>query len=63
MVAAAGNDAPWTKPGDEWENSAKALGFGEKSKFYLYEEMQHGWVCRGDIKDEKIARDVNSVFN
>ena len=39
MVAAAGNDAPWTKPGDEWENSAKALGFGEKSKFYLFDEM------------------------
>ena len=62
MVAAAGNDPAWTKPGDEWENISKALGFGEKSKFYHFDEMQHGWTNRGDINDEKIARDVNLAF-
>jgi hypothetical protein len=36
MVAAAGNDAEWTKPGGEWEVSSKELGFAEKSKFYLF---------------------------
>ena len=63
MVAAAGNDAEWTKPGTEWEESSKALGFAEKSKFYLYPDMQHGWTNRGDIKDEKIARDVNLALS
>jgi hypothetical protein len=63
MVAAAGNDADWTKPGSEWEVGSKELGFGEKSKFYLFADMQHGWVNRGDIKDDKIARDVNLAFN
>ena len=42
---------------------AKELGYGEKSKFYLYDEMAHGWTIRGDIKEEKIARDVESAFS
>ena len=62
MVAAAGNDAEWTKPGDEWEKSSTELGFGEKSKFYLFPDMAHGWVNRGDVKNEAIARDVNLAF-
>jgi hypothetical protein len=36
MVACAGNDSDWAKPGAEWEISSKKLGFGEKSKFYLF---------------------------
>jgi hypothetical protein len=24
--------------------------------------MAHGWVSRGDVKDKKIARDVNLAF-
>ena len=62
MVAAAGNDAEWTKPNDEWEKSSKELGFGEKSKFFVYPEMVHGWSIRGDIKDPTIVRDVDSAF-
>ena len=62
LVAAAGNDPDWTQPGGEWELSSNALGFGEKSKFYAFPEMQHGWTCRGDVKDEKIARDVDICF-
>ena len=62
MVAAAGNDAEWTKPGGEWETISKELGFAEKSKFYLFEDMAHGWVNRGDVKQEKIARDVDLAF-
>ena len=51
MVASAGNDQAWTKPGAEWEISARDLGFGEKSKFYVFPDMSHGWTIRGDIKD------------
>jgi hypothetical protein len=25
--------------------------------------MKHGWTIRGDVTDQKIARDVNIVFN
>lgn len=63
MIAAAGNDLPWTKPGGEMEENAAKLGYGEKSKFYEFADMAHGWTVRGDIKDEKIARDVDIVFN
>ena len=62
MVAAAGNDPDWTHPGGEWEQSSKAQGFGDKSKFYSFMEMQHGWTARGDISDEKVARDVDLSF-
>ena len=63
VVAAAANDQDWTKPGAEWELSSKALGFGEQSKFYEFTDMIHGWTIRGDIKDDKIARDVNLAFD
>ena len=63
LVGAAANDPDWTKPGGDWEKSSTALGFGEKSKFYDFADMQHGWSTRGDIKDEKIARDVNLAFD
>jgi dienelactone hydrolase len=63
LVGAAGNDQDWTKPGAEWEQSSTALGFGEKSKFYVFPEMLHGWTTRGDVKDEKIARDVNIAMD
>ena len=63
MIAAAGNDLVWTKPGGEMEENAKKLGYDEKSKFYEFVDMAHGWTVRGDIKDEKIARDVDLAFN
>ncbi len=63
MVAAAGNDLDWTKPGAEWEITSKELGFGENSRFYEFPEMAHGWANRGDINDAKIRRDVDLVFN
>ena len=59
MVAAASNDAEWSKPGSEWEETSKSLGFGEKSKFYLFQDMVHGWANRGDVKNELVARDVD----
>jgi len=62
LVAAAANDPESTKPGGLWEKSSTALGFSEKSKFYDFSDMQHGWSHRGDIKDELIARDVKLVF-
>ena len=61
MVASAGNDASWGKPGAEWENSSNQLGFG-KSRFYVFPDMKHGWTIRGDISNKKIARDVNIAF-
>ena len=63
LVAAAGNDPDWSHPGGEWEKTSTELGFGEKSKFHSFPEMLHGWTCRGDLKDEKIARDVDIAFN
>lgn len=63
LVAAAGNDPDWTHPGGEWEQSSNSLGYGEKSKFYSFPEMLHGWSNRGDISDEKIARDVNLTWD
>ena len=54
MVASAGNDEEWGKPGAEWEQTSTKLGFGEKSKFYVFPEMSHGWAIRGDITDPKI---------
>ena len=63
MVATAGNDPDWAKPGAEWQESSKALGHDQKSKFYLFAEMVHGWVPRGDVKVENIARDVDLALN
>ena len=51
MVASAANDSAWTKPDAEWEISSRNLGFGEKSKFYVFPDMSHGWTIRGDIND------------
>jgi len=63
LVGSAGNDPDWTKPGAEWEKSSAAKGFGQKSKFYDFPDVVHGWSNRGDINDEKVARDVNLAYD
>lgn len=63
MVASAGNDEEWGKPGKEWEQLSRRFGYGDKSKFYVFPDMSHGWAIRGDINDSKIKRDVDIVFD
>ena len=35
----------------------------EKVRTKLFAEMQHGWVPRGDIKNESVKRDVKIAID
>ena len=35
---------------------------GADCKVETYHDMKHGWSCRGDLADDKVRRDVESVM-
>jgi len=53
----AGNDPPNVKAGGV---GSEALG--EKLEIIEFGDMSHGWTTRGDMKDEKVNRDVKKAF-
>lgn len=63
MLLTAGNDRVEEKPGGEVEDVLSKKEFGKECYFREYPDMMHGWFSRGDQKNEKIARDVESAFS
>ena len=54
LLLTAGNDPDTLKAGGE----GAAAGAAKGGATHDYPEMSHGWMSRGDIKDESVARDV-----
>eukprot|EP00971_Amphidinium_carterae_P197886 3927288-Amphidinium_carterae.1 len=42
--------------------SLKESAKGSECAITVYPDMTHGFTCRGDLADEKVARDVDAVF-
>merc|ERR1712166_1169864 len=56
LLMPAGNDDDKIKPdGEGTQALAKAGG-----KSVCFPDMIHGWCSRGDLKDEKVKRDVEA---
>jgi len=53
----AGNDPPNVKPG-----GIGSSVLGDKLEIVEFDDMVHGWTTRGDMKDEKVNRDVKKAF-
>jgi len=62
LILAAGNDPEEVKEGGIVERILKEKEFGDKIKVKTFEEMKHGWMIRGDMNDERVARDVKSAM-
>jgi len=62
MMLTAGNDAVSAKPKGLAEEILSKKDFGSKCVFKEFPDMLHGWVAKGDIKDEKIARDYAAAM-
>ena len=61
---AAKNDGPEVKPGGQVDLAMKSKADYPNCHFEVYENMQHGWVNRGDIlQDDKIKHDFLRAFN
>uniref|UniRef100_A0A2P2I639 Protein AIM2-like n=1 Tax=Hirondellea gigas TaxID=1518452 RepID=A0A2P2I639_9CRUS len=58
LLCSAGNDPDNVKPGGDVVKALKALPFGNSIIAKEFAEMKHGWVTRGDVENEAIARDV-----
>jgi len=58
LILAAGNDPEEVKEGGIVERILKEKEFGEKVKIKTFEDMKHGWMIRGDLEREEVARDV-----
>jgi len=58
MLIQAGNDSPDGKPGSEVETILLSKPFGASCVLKEFPDMVHGWTLRGDLTDEKVARDV-----
>jgi dienelactone hydrolase len=58
LLLPAGNDSATIKPGgDACRILAKARGVRDEDVSRPFEEMTHGWVSRGDSRDEGIAKE------
>jgi dienelactone hydrolase len=62
MMLAAGNDSESTKAKGIADVTFSKKDFGSKCVFKEFPDMVHGWVVKGDIKDEKIARDYAAAM-
>ena len=58
MMLPAAGDSDNTKPGGDMQTLFDTKPFGADCVYQEFPEMQHGWVPRGDIADEAVARDV-----
>ncbi|OQR91671.1 hypothetical protein THRCLA_08917 [Thraustotheca clavata] len=63
LILAAGNDPDWVKPGGIVQKTLAAKPFGNKCKSVAYENMTHGWMCRGDITIPEVAEAFNAAWN
>jgi len=63
IVFTAGGDPENIKPGGSLELLLKGKNLGVDSEFYVYEEMTHGWVLRGDLEIENVRRDTKDALS
>ena len=63
MLLPAGGDAENTKPGGEMNQLFDTKPFGTDCYYQEFSEMEHGWVPRGDVSDETVARDVKAAMD
>eukprot|EP01090_Pellita_catalonica_P020423 TRINITY_DN7296_c0_g1_i2.p1 TRINITY_DN7296_c0_g1~~TRINITY_DN7296_c0_g1_i2.p1 ORF type:complete len:270 (-),score=39.52 TRINITY_DN7296_c0_g1_i2:60-869(-) len=57
-LLSASNDPEFVQPDGDVMKKMKAKAFGSKCTASYFADMQHGWVNRGDLNDEKVKRDV-----
>eukprot|EP00051_Salpingoeca_urceolata_P016597 m.221800 g.221800 ORF g.221800 m.221800 type:complete len:259 (-) comp18726_c0_seq3:105-881(-) len=58
LLNSASNDPDFVLEGGDVINKLKAKPFGADCDVKNFGDMQHGWVNRGDISQEAVARDV-----
>jgi len=58
MLLAAREDKPDIKEGGIAERVLSAKPFGSDCVFRTFGEMKHGWVNRGNLEHEAVARDT-----
>lgn len=57
LVLSANDDGKETKEGGLANQVWQTKSFGTECVFKTFADMRHGWANRGDLRDEKIARD------
>ncbi len=61
MIAIAGNDPDYYRSGGDIYEILKNK-FHDNFAFYDFPKMKHGFVCRGDVTDPIIKKDVKSAM-
>ena len=62
MLCPAGNDIPMWAVDGEFCQAFKQAPKGADFDHQLFREMAHGWSLRGDLSDDNVKRDVDSVM-
>mmetsp|Transcript_20785 Transcript_20785/g.37861 ORF Transcript_20785/g.37861 Transcript_20785/m.37861 type:complete len:256 (+) Transcript_20785:63-830(+) len=62
LICPAGNDVPMYAEESDFAMNLKESAKGSECVITVYPDMTHGFTCRGDVKEEKVARDVDAVF-
>jgi hypothetical protein len=62
LLPAANDPADVKEKGEIVELLIKRFG-ADKVGTTEFPDMTHGWVVRGDLKDEKVARDFNKSIH
>lgn len=57
----AGNDADNCKPEGELTKLVVEK-YGSKGGSLEFPKQKHGWVIKGDPKDEQVIKDIQTVF-
>lgn len=64
VLLSAGNDHDYVQEGNEYEKLLKGKDgeLGKRSAVYSFKDMKHGWVNKGDVEVEEVARDVKKAI-
>lgn len=62
LLCPAGNDLDKFGEDRPYSAALKASAKGSECAWRPYPEMSHGWSCRGELSDPKVARDVDLVM-
>uniref|UniRef100_A0A7S3D0Y4 Dienelactone hydrolase domain-containing protein n=1 Tax=Palpitomonas bilix TaxID=652834 RepID=A0A7S3D0Y4_9EUKA len=63
LLLPAGNDPEHVQPGGSVVKVLESLPHGGETKVVPFPDMAHGWVNRGDVKDEKISAEVERALH
>jgi len=62
MLLPAGNDKPEVKAGGTAQEAYGSKAFGEDCVYETFETMQHGWVNRGDLRQEETRLEMRRAM-